>query len=83
MASSVQEKDIKKLRAARYLAIHLPPAPDPEIFGGPLLVGKMNAWALGLERKGMDEQKEKKAWVKRKRPFLFIEAIKLCASPLA
>ena len=63
-------------------AIHLPPASDPDIFEEPLLVEKMNARALGLKRKRMDERMEK-AWVKRKRPFLFIEAMKLCASPLA
>ena len=55
---------------------------DPDISGEPLLVEKMNAQVLGLERKGMDEQKEN-AWAERKRPFLFIEAMKLCASPLA
>ena len=64
MASSVQEKDIKKLRAAGYLAKkighHLPtagqivPTPDPDIFGEPLLVEKVNARASGLKQKGMD-----------------------------
>ena len=44
---------------------------------------KKSARALGLEQEGMDEQKEKKAWVERKRPFLFIEAMKLYTSPLA
>ena len=47
-----------------------------------MLVEKMNARALGLKRKGMDEEKEKKAWVEMKRPFFFIEAMKLCAFPL-
>ena len=48
-----------------------------------MLVGKMNAWALGLRRKERGEQKEKKAWVERRRPFPFIEAMKVYASPLA
>ena len=48
-------------------AIHLPPAPDPDIFGGPFLVGRMNAWALGLRRKERGEQKQNKAWVERRR----------------
>ena len=61
----------------------MPPALDPDIFGEPLLVGKMNALVLGLGRKERDEQKEKKVWVERKRPFPFIEAMKLYASPLA
>ena len=58
----------------------MPPAPDPNIFGEPLLVEKTSPWVLGLERKGMDERKER-AWVKRKRPYLFIEAIKTFAPP--
>ena len=45
--------------------------------------GEMNVGALGLGRRERDEQKEKKAWVERERPFPFIEAMKLCASPLA
>ena len=52
-------------------AIHLPPAPDPDIFGRPLWPERTNAWALGLERRGMDKQKEE-ARVKRKGPDLFI-----------
>ena len=47
------------------------------------MVGKMNAWVLGLERKERDEQKKKKVWVERTGPFPFIEAMKLYASPLA
>ena len=63
-------------------AIHLPPAPDPDIFGEPWLVENMSSRVLGLKQKGMDEQKQK-AWVERKRPFLFIKTMKLCTSPLA
>ena len=36
-------------------AIHLPPAPDPDIFGKPFWAEERSVWALGLERKGMDE----------------------------
>ena len=43
----------------------MPPAPDPDIFGRPLWAEKTNAWALELERGGMDEQRKKKAWVKK------------------
>ena len=42
----------------------LHPASDLDIFGGTLWAEKTNAWALGLERGGMDEQRKKKAWVK-------------------
>ena len=48
-----------------------------------LLVERMNAWALGLRRKQRGEQKQKKAWVERRRFFPFIKAIRLYASPLA
>ena len=44
------------------------------------MVEKTSAWALGLEQRGMDERKEK-AWVKKKRPYLFIEAIKTLRLP--
>ena len=47
------------------------------------MVGRMNAWALGLRQKGRGEQKQKKAWVERRRLLPFIKAIKLYASPLA
>ena len=47
------------------------------------MVGKMNAWVLGLGRKERGEQKQKKAWVERRRLFPFIKAMKLYASPLA
>ena len=43
-------------------AIHLPHAPDPDIFGKPFWADKRSAWALGLKQKGMDEQR--RAWVK-------------------
>ena len=33
-------------------AIHLPPAPDPDIFGKSFWAEKRSAWALGLEWKG-------------------------------
>ena len=36
-------------------AIHLSPAPDPDIFRKPFWAEKRSAGALGLERKGMDE----------------------------
>ena len=39
-------------------AIHLPPAPDPDIFGRPLWAEKTNARALELERRGMDREEE-------------------------
>ena len=55
-------------------AIHLPPAPDSDIFGGPLWAKKVNAWALELERERMEEQREKKAWVKKGSPYLLIKA---------
>ena len=47
------------------------------------MVGKMNASVLGLGRKERGMQKDKKAWVERRRTFPFIEAMKLYASPLA
>ena len=42
---------------------------------------KTNAWALELERKGKDEQREKKAWVKEKSSYLFIEAVETVCLP--
>ena len=62
-------------------AIHLPPAPDPDIFGMPLWVEKTNAWVLGLERGGMDEQRKKKAWVKKGNPYPFIKAVETMRLP--
>ena len=55
-------------------AIHLPPAPDPDIFGGPLWAEKMNTWALELELERMDEQRKKKVWVKKGSHYLLIKA---------
>ena len=34
----------------------MPPITDPDIFGGPLWEEKTNAWALELERRGMDRE---------------------------
>ena len=34
------------------------PAPDPDIFGGPLWAEKTNAWALELKRERTDKQRE-------------------------
>ena len=42
---------------------------------------KTNAWALELERKGMDKQREMKAWVKKRSPYLFIEAVETVHLP--
>ena len=61
-------------------AIHLPPAPDPDIFGRPLWSERMNAWALGLEQRGMVKRKEK-AWVKKGSPYLLIKAAGILRLP--
>ena len=39
-------------------AIHLTPAPDPDIFRRPLWAEKTNAQALELQRRGMDREEE-------------------------
>ena len=63
-------------------AIHLPPSPDADIFGGPWWAKKANAWALELERERMDEQRKKKVWVKKRRnPYLFIKAVETMRLP--
>ena len=87
----VTEEDIAKVRAARYPAsrsflisfsqtveaIHLPPAPDPDIFGRPLWAEKTSAWSLELKRGGMDEQRKKKAWENKGSPYLLIKAVNI------
>ena len=62
-------------------AIHLPPAPDAEIFGRPLWAEKTNAWALELEREGMDKQRERKAWVKKGSSYLLMKAAGILRLP--
>ena len=42
---------------------------------------KANAWALELERTRMDEQRKKKAWVKKGNPYPFIKAVKVMCLP--
>ena len=59
----------------------MPPAPDPDIFGGPLWAERANALALELERERMDEQRNKKAWVKKGNHYLFIKAVETVRLP--
>ena len=42
---------------------------------------KVRAWALELERERMDEQRKKKAWVKKGNPYLFIKAVEIVRLP--
>ena len=42
---------------------------------------KVRAWALELEQEGMDEQREKKAWVKKGNPYLFIKVVEIVRLP--
>jgi len=42
---------------------------------------KVKAWALELEREGMDEQRKNKAWVKKGNPYLFIKAVETMCLP--
>ena len=42
---------------------------------------KVRAWALELEQGRMDEQRKKKAWVKKGNPYLFIKAVETMCLP--
>ena len=42
---------------------------------------KEKAWVLELERARMDEQRKKKAWVKKGNPYLFIKAVETMRLP--
>ena len=42
---------------------------------------KVRAWVLELEQERMDEQRKKKAWVKKGNPYLFIKAVETVRLP--